>query len=367
MLRRLYIEHFRNYDQCELEFSPGVNVLLGRNGQGKTNILEAVYYLSLLRSFRTSRLEHLQQFGWKNFTVSGELVQQDGTVRRLGVSAGDQRRLVVDGIHVGRASEFISKLICTAFIPEDLAIVRGAPGGRRRFVNIAISQLSPAYLADLQAFVDALRSRNAMLKQLNKYPHETITAWDTILLEKGARIEAARRRFANELNLYLDEISQNFFPDGRKLTVALLSGISTLVAEIPESYDEIHQIYSKNLRNCYERDCRDGATRLGPHHSDLSCMLGGRLLNVYGSEGECRTGALALKLALLKCLRTCRPPEDITMIVDDVMGELDDTRRQAFLNQLVASGQVIFAGTAIPQGFPPERKVFIIDGGRLQN
>ena len=124
MLKRLVLQHFRNYTHQEITFSPGVNALLGRNGQGKTNVLEAVYYLALLRSFRTVNLEYLTEYGSDSFSIFGEVGGSDGAIR-LGVANGRERRLMVDGVPVHRASEFISRFLCAAFIPEDLNMVKG--------------------------------------------------------------------------------------------------------------------------------------------------------------------------------------------------------------------------------------------------
>lgn len=355
MIRRLVLEHFRNYEHQEVEFAAGVNALIGENGQGKTNILEALYYLALLRSFRTTQLNTLPNSGTGNFSLYAEIEDGSGRRTRLGVSNGRERRLVVDGEPVRKSSDFIARLICAPFLPEDLSIVKGAPGGRRRFLDIALCQTRPEYLRSLQAFTSALASRNAMLRVPGKYPRAIVTAYDQVLAEQAAKVEVQRQALAERLNQALDRHSEGFFPDGRKLAVSFVSGIGRLLSRVPDDEEEVRKNYLQALDEGYDHDCKEGNTRLGPQRSDMACTLGKRSLNLYGSEGECRTTAIALRLALLELLREEYGAENVTILVDDVLGELDAQRRKCFLEQLTASSQLVFAGTALPREFAPEK------------
>ena len=367
MLQRIVLDQFRNYRHQEVLLAPGVNALIGQNGQGKTNVLEAVYYLSLLRSFRTSKLESLVAYGSQSFTLFGEVKSEadGGRITRLGVSNGQERRLMVDGQPVRKASEFISRLVCAAFLPGDLAIIQGAPGVRRTFLNIALCQLYPEYLIALQSYNEALQSRNAMLKTPDRYPRGTVTAYDQVLAQHGARIEVTRQRFGEALNQAVQRQSELFFPDGRQLSVKFLSGIQYLLDGVDTDESAVATKFLESLDKNYERDCREGSTRLGPQRSDMACQLNGKPLAQFGSEGECRTAAIALRFGVLELLREQKGQSEITMIVDDVLGELDATRREAFLKQLVASGQVIFAGTALPPGFGDNIKTFRVERGNI--
>ena len=368
MLQRIVAERFRNYRHQEVVLAPGVNALIGQNGQGKTNLLEAIYYLSLLRSFRTSQLVNLVEYGSQSFTLFGEVRSEadGGRVTRLGVSNGRERRLMVDGQPVRKASEFISRLVCAAFLPGDLAIVQGAPGVRRTFLNIALCQLYPDYLIALQSYNEALQSRNAMLKTPDRYPRGTVTAYDQVLAQHGAHIEVARQCFGEALDQAVRQQSELFFPDGRKMSVKFLSGIQFLLDGVDHDEAAVAAKFLDALDKNYERDCREGSTRLGPQRSDLACQLDGKPLAQFGSEGECRTAAIALRFGVLELLRAQKGQSEITMIVDDVLGELDATRREAFLRQLVASGQVVFAGTALPPGFGDNIKLFHVARGTIE-
>ena len=363
MLFRLVLDHFRNYEHQSLVFGEGVNALIGANGQGKTNILEAIYFLSLLRSFRTSQLSHLLFSGTGQFSLYGEIASATGGITRLGVSHGIERKLMRDGRPVHKSSEFVFQFICAPFLPEDLQVIKGAPGGRRRFLDIALCQMSPPYLKALQEFNDALHSRNAMLKVPGRYPKAVITAYDSVLADRSAMLETMRLELARRLNAAVERQSGVFFPDGRKMAVNFVSGIGRLLETPPDDPAEVREKYLRSLEENFERDCRHGSTNNGPHRSDLACMLNGRSLANFGSEGECRTAAIALRLALLEILKEEHGEKNVTILVDDVLGELDATRRDAFLSQIIASGQVIFAGTQLPAEFPQDTRVFTVDRG----
>ncbi len=366
MLQKLLITHFRNYEHQSLEFGSGVNALIGANGQGKTNILEAICYLSLLRSFRTSQTSTLLNSGTGSFSLYGEVLDSQGNLTRLGVSHGQERKLVVNGLPVAKSSEFLSRLVCAPFLPEDLSIIKGPPGGRRRFLDIALCQLSPVYLRALQSFNEALKSRNVMLRTPDRYPRAVVTAYDHVMTEHAALLEIERKKATIRLNEAVQRQSELFFPDGRSLALNFVSGIGRLLENVPEDPEEVREKYRKALEESYERDCRDGSTHCGPQRSDMAYTLNGKSLNLFGSEGECRTAAIALRFALLELLRERRGPEEITVLVDDVLGELDATRRKAFLEQITATGQVVFAGTALPPEFSQNVKIFSVDRGSVQ-
>ncbi len=366
MLTQLKLLHFRNYERCEINFQPGVNILLGSNAQGKTNLLEAVYYLALLRSFRTTQISNLKQWQQDGFYLEGNCRYKDDRILTLSVSYGTERKLAVNGIPVHKTSEFITRFICTTFIPEDLEIVKGGAVLRRRFLDIALSQLSTSYLRDLQQYSNALRSRNIMLKQPGKYPRNTVTAYDFMLVEKGIEIEYARKKFVEKLNLALLEQSLLFFGERKVLTVKYISGMAASGKLSPMAGDDAKEIYREILQRNYERDCRDGCTRYGPHRSEMNCLLSGNHLGNFGSEGECRIAALALRFACLKIMQLELEQQDITLIVDDVLGELDQHHREVFLHQLEHCGQVLIASTEVPTELNAPKKIFQVAAGHIQ-
>lgn len=366
MLAHLRLFNFRNYDRCDIDFSPGINFLLGENGQGKTNVLEAVYYLALLRSFRTSQVNNLRQWQKDVFHLSAECRKNTGEKIHLSVSYGSERRLAVNGVAIQRASDFINHFICATFIPEDLEIIKGPAFLRRRFLDIAISQLSPAYLRALQNYSEALKNRNIMLKQPGKYPLSTLTAYDYIIVKQGVAIEQSRRNLTEKLNQALLQQSELFFQKKKILSLKFLTGIGTLLKDAGDGSEELSALYHDTLQKTLDRDCREGNTRYGPHRSELHCLVDNNSLAFFGSEGECRVAALALRFACLDVLQQELGREDVTLIVDDVLGELDQERRAAFFQQLNLAGQVIIAGTAVPAEIKSESKVFSVAAGQCQ-
>lgn len=344
-----------------------MNFLIGDNGQGKTNILEAVYYLALLRSFRTSVIDDLCQWPQNSFVLHGLLESPPNLPETLAVSYGSERRLLINDAPVYRASDFINRFLCVTFIPQDLDLVCGPPAQRRRFLDIAISQLDAGYLRHLQAFYEALKSRNAMLKQSDKYPPTTIRAYDQVLVKHAVAIELARRHFAVGMNEVLVDKSRQLFGEQHVVTLKYLSRLGFCLESCEGDEEELSKAYSQGLQHGFERDLKSGATNCGPHRAELSCLLDQKQLQRFGSQGEMRMASLAMRFALLDLIRKRRNPDDVVTLVDDVIGELDEQRRVNFITELNKSGQILFACTRIPREFTAAAKVLKIRGGKVED
>ncbi|MGI5923059.1 MAG: DNA replication/repair protein RecF [Lentisphaeria bacterium] len=367
MLAQVRLLNFRNYDSCQVRFAPGMNFLLGDNGQGKTNILEAVYYLALLRSFRTNMINDLCQWPQDSFVLHGLLESPPNPPETLAVSYGSERRLLINNTPVYRASDFINRFLCVTFIPQDLELICGPPARRRRFLDIAISQLDAGYLRHLQAFYEALKSRNAMLKQPDKYPPATIRAYDQVLVKHTAAIELARRRFAASMDDILVDKSRQLFGEQHLITLKYLSRLGFYLESCEGDEEELSKAYSQGLQHSFERDLKNGSTSCGPHRAELSCLLDQKQLQKFGSQGEMRMASLAMRFALLDLIRSQRNPDDVVILVDDVIGELDEQRRANFIAELNKSGQILFACTRIPREFTAAAKVLKIRGGKIED
>ena len=367
MISRIRLLNFRNYDDCTVEFSQGLNCLVGYNGQGKTNVLEGIYYLSLLRSFRTSNINELRQWNKDFFTLRGSVSSEIDMDTELEVTYGAERRLMLNGTKVYRASDFINKLVCVTFIPEDLSMVQGTPSIRRRFLDIAISQISPEYLRHLQAFTVALKSRNALLKEVDKYSRNTVTAYDTVLAKEGAFIEIERLKFSKMLNSRLEILSGELVGDNRVLSINYMMRLNGFRLQCIDDHGigEIERTLMESLDRNYERDVERGSTSIGPHHSDFTCLLGGVNMSSFASQGECRMCSLALKLGCLAIVKENLGVNGVTLLVDDVIGELDSRRRASFFNAVNGIGQTVFACTEIPLGFPDVERMFRVNLGTV--
>ncbi|MFA4944304.1 MAG: DNA replication and repair protein RecF [Lentisphaeria bacterium] len=357
VLQRLELERFRNHGQTHLEFAPGLNLFTGRNGQGKTNILEAIHYLAILRSFRARQLRELVQWGAEGFRLAAMLspVADGLPPLRLAAAFGKERALAVNGAPIARGSEFIHRFLCVAFIPEDIALVRGPSADRRRFLDILVSQLDPTYLHHLHRFHVALKSRNSLLRSPHPGDRSSRQAWDRLLLETGAEVICRRQQLLPRLEKQLQLEAASFFrndPAAPAMGLRYEPGTPRLAAataadrggECPPALVLLR--LEEALAANSGRDEREGMTTWGPQRDDLGLLLANRPLEAYGSEGQCRAMALLLRLAAAKLLHGER--KGLALLVDDVLGELDQTRRAAFWELLPADAQIFFTCTEPP-------------------
>jgi DNA replication and repair protein RecF len=339
VLDAIHLRHFRNYSELDLSFNPGVNLFIGDNGQGKTNILESIYFLSLLRSFRTSQTQNLVAHQQGTFIVRGELV--GGDAQNIAVSqGGGTRTLRIDGENVSRASQFISRLPCIPFVPEDIDLIKGSAGGRRQFLDVVLCQQDKQYLHALQDYSKALRSRNSLLKQDSANP-AALAAFDQVLIDRGARVCMTRRDFCDDLARRAATLGGSLYADDAAvLQIAYDASLGDVSgAEI----GGIRDIYAAALERSRQVDAQRRHTQVGPHRDDLSIWLNGRALSKYGSEGQCRVAALALRTAGAELL--AERHDDVVLLIDDVIGELDAARREAFCSVIEQFPQVFIACT----------------------
>ncbi len=359
-LSSIVIQDFRNYERLELEPVPGVNLLVGLNGQGKTNLLEAIHYLSLLRSFRTTQLRTLVRWGQSTFQLRARI---DGESRgcRLAIEHGQQRRLLVDRQPVQLASEFIGHFFCVTFVPEDIALVKGTASDRRRYLDILGSQLVPHYLAALQDYGKALKSRNALLRAERPDPRQ-VSSFDRVLADRGSFILMRRRELVGRLDEALVQVG-DAMSRARELTMEYAASV-----ELPADADEsaAAESYRLALNESLERDLARRQTHRGPHRDDLRFRLRERLLGDYGSEGQCRLAALALKMAAGNLFMQRRQDDAVIWLVDDVVGELDAEARGAFFACLEQADQAFLVATDDHLAAElPVKAIYDVAGGRV--
>lgn len=349
-LANLRLQSFRNYTGLDLPLEPGISLFVGRNGQGKSNVLEAVCYLALLRSFRTQTTVPLRQWSAPGFAIEGEVGSDDPLSRHhLLVQSLDRRCLRLDGKPVERASDFINQFHCVPLVPEDIELIRGPARERRRFLDILCSQVQPGYLRHLQAHHEAVRSRNAVLRAGDAYPAHALAAYDEVLVVHGAEIECGRRRLVGHLNRGLEALGERLFAGGSPRLAAEYSSFAGEAEEL----EELARVYREELARSQGRDLREGRTCVGPHLANLAIHLAGRPVARYGSEGECRLTALALRLASLGVIRAeAFADRAVVLLVDDVYGELDSPRREAFFRCVSEADQTLITGTEPPAELP---------------
>jgi DNA replication and repair protein RecF len=329
---KLRLKDFRNYKNLELTFHPKVNLLLGNNAQGKTNLLEALYITSLGKSFRTGKDSEMIRFGAPFFRVEVEAVRDGEPLSvELAVSE-DQKAIKLDGVKATKSSELLEHIYTVVFSPEDLKIVKDEPEKRRRFLDREISQLKPSYYQNLGSYKKALIQRNALLKDC-RADEKTLGIWDESLAHYGQLVMAERQRFIEKLNRISKETHFGITDGQEELDVLYHKDTS---GELLEA-----------LKKSHRRDLLRGSTGVGPHRDDLTLLVNGVDLRSFGSQGQQRTAALSLKLAELKLIREETGEEGI-LLLDDVLSELDN-QRQHFLIHSLKGVQLFITATELSQ------------------
>ncbi|MBI4513593.1 MAG: DNA replication and repair protein RecF [Gemmatimonadetes bacterium] len=378
-LGRIRLQNFRNFQGETLELPPGGAMISGGNGQGKTNLLEAIYYLATFRSFRGARDEQLVRFGADFFRVEGQVGElMDAAAEHHTLSAAfhrvsGEKRVTVDGREALRLSEAVGRLPAVIFTGTDVGIARGAPGLRRRFLDVALSLARPAYLAALQQFRRALTQRNECLRRGSSAAE--VEAWDEMLVTWGAVIVRDRARWVRD---NADAFARHYAAISGSGPARLVYVSGWKDAGPEDDVEEWRRSYGAALERTRHADRLRRWTRVGPHRDDLAIELSDRTgargegldLRVYGSGGEQRTAALALRLTEAEWLRGAMGCEPLALL-DDVFGELDRQRVRRVLELLGSEGrgQVILSA-AQPVDWAAEARDLLqvtVEGGRLRS
>ncbi len=332
---RLAVRDFRNYECGEVTPSSGLNLVVGRNGQGKTSLLEAVALVSTGRLLRGSRDTQAIRLGQPSGEVKAELGDQ-GTEVAVLIAHGQRKRVLLNGLALARASDILGRLPSVSFSTVDLRVVTGDPSDRRAFLDAELAQLWPAYLRHLSVYKRALEQRNALLKaaQIGYVPDEAFEAWEEALGQHGAGMRLSRREWVAAAAGPAQEAYQ-FLGGGETM------GLDYVLADDGVEPERLAQ----GLRDARSVDVRRGATSVGPHRDDLAVTVDGRDARAYGSQGQQRTAVLALMAATMASVRETlgQPP---VLLLDDVFSDLDGERRSRLTElALAAEGQVFLTAT----------------------
>jgi DNA replication and repair protein RecF len=332
-LAQLRLRDFRNYTRLDVNFEPGFQLLLGANAQGKTNILEAIYLMATLRSFRGVGSAQLVGHGEKGYFVGGTVVSQGEHQIKIYWSARE-RNLTLDGRPIRKLTDYLGVLRTVVFCSEDLQLVKGTARARRRFMDLLLSQTHPTYLPLLQRYTQAVRSRNALLKQPILNP-EAIEGFSRELITAGGEILRLRR----ELLPRLGPLAQRAY--------SRIAGGGAEELRL-EYLPTVKNDFAVELAQARARERAYRSTLIGPHRDDLQLLIADRSAAQFSSEGQKRTLAIALKMAQAEYLVGLHGVPPI-LLIDDIMGELDANRRAGFLPLLEqahqARGQVFMTAT----------------------
>lgn len=358
-INEISLKDFRNYKEIKISFSKEVNIFIGENAQGKTNLLEGIYFNGIAKSFKSTRDRDVIRFGEEFCRIeTSAYYGEDDHKIEIVLSRGGEKAIKVDGSRVRKTSELLEGLHIIVFSPEDLRIVKDEPSVRRSFIDREICQIRPGYLNEINRYRRAVRQRNAYLKE-DFVENEVLDAWDEELITSGARVVRMRREFIKKLNDISREIYKKISGDREKLKLEYVTDI-----DVREKEEEL---FRNILLREREKDKRYRITGKGPHRDDLILYADERDLKKYGSQGQQRTAALSLKLSEIKIVEE-ETGEKPILLLDDVLSELDNERQKFLLNTL-GENQMFITTTDLVESVArslPEGNIYQIKGGEVE-
>lgn len=346
-LKKLALRDYRNYENVELATEGAVNIIVGPNAQGKTNLLEAIFVLALTKSHRTHQDKELIRFGAERTMLRCELDKKYGSCALDLTLTNQGKKAKINGLEQKKLSDFIGALNVVMFAPEDLSIVKGAPGIRRRFLDMEIGQVQPSYLYDVSQYQKVHVQRNNMLKQMyresSKSNDTLLELWNEQLVRLSIKIMKKRQNFINKLQIWAEMIHRG-----------ITNGSETLLIEYKPSFSYDHSVeesvlfeqYMIKLSQAKDQEIRRSTTLYGPHRDDLAFYINGKDVQTFGSQGQQRTTALSLKLAEIEFIQE-EVGEYPLLLLDDVLSELDTYRQTQLLETFQTKVQTFITTTGV--------------------
>jgi len=362
-LKQLNLQNFRNYEKLTIHFNKNINIFIGNNAQGKTTLLESIYFLAISKSHKTYRDKELIKFGSLFSKIACELIKDDSKIKLEIIISPQGKKVLINEIEKPKISEYIGTFNVVIFAPEDLEIVKGDPANRRKFIDVEIGQISPIYIYHLNQYNRILKQRNEYLKQVvnNRIDYNYLDIVTKQLANHGSWITQSRNLFIQKLNKYANNLHQYISNFVEHLTITYYSNYALETNEItPEA---IFSLY----RNNYQKDLIKGNTQLGIQRDDMHFLVNGINVSDFGSQGQQRTTALAIKLSLIEFIKNETHYYPIVLL-DDVLSELDDVRQTQLLNSISDKVQT-FVTTTNLSGINDElikaADVFLIDNAMI--
>ncbi|MFQ5729784.1 MAG: DNA replication/repair protein RecF [Waddliaceae bacterium] len=332
-LQSLYLRNFRIYTERRFEFCPQVNVIRGSNALGKTSVLEALRVLMTGRSFRTSQSKDLVHHGASSFYIEAVFIKH-GVEQSLAMSYdGKERKILYNHSLCPSISGLLGLLQGALMVPDDIELVKGAPGNRRRFLDLQLTQIDPLYVHHLTRYWRAMRQRNYLLKMKNM---STVEPWEHEMAKAAAYIVKQRYRAVDSLQLMCRDVQRTLSGERESLSLAYKTSA-------PNEEHNIHEMYLAHYEKNRSRELQLGTTLTGPHKDDLQISIGGKDARYFASEGQQRSCVAALRFAEWEHLNQ-RAEDFPLMLIDDVGVSLDRTRRHKLLS-LVENLQQVFLTT----------------------
>lgn len=372
-MEKLSLCNYRNYEEAEVSFSAGINLVYGKNAQGKTNLLESIYLLCLGRSFRVSKNDELIREEASHFTISGSFILDSKLQKKVVVhcTRNGKKEISVDGKRLQRHSKLFGSFPIVVTSPDDYRISEGGPAERRKFVDILLSQVSVSYLTNLQEYHRILRQRNKLLQDFREgtqHDHGVLEPWSAALIEYGCQIMRQRFAFLREFRDVLRRIYAEYTQSNDELGIQWDASVSSTDAE-----SELEDGFKRRLNQLRAAELATGRTLVGPHRDDLVLYVNGKPLRRFGSRGEHKSALISLKIAEYHFLKE-KVQETPVVLLDDYYSELDDEREAKVFKSLTGLGQVfvttpkaeIFEVRKSDVGEPGSTRRFYVQNGRLE-
>ncbi len=329
-IKKIKIENFRNIELMEIEPHNEINVIYGQNGQGKTNLLEAIWLFTGCKSFRNAKDSELVQFNEENSKISIEY-ETELRDNKASVCIEKKRTATFNGISLSSPRELIGKYYSVVFSPNHLSLIKDGPLNRRKFIDTAISQIDNMYAKKLMYFNHLIQQKNALLKNAQENPSllDTLDIWDEKISLAGADVIVDRIEYIKRLQNKATEIYRGISGEKESLSIKYLSNVKY----VSEEKNSIAQIYYETMKKNRPNDLYLKNTTSGPHRDDIEILIDGISARKFGSQGQQRSASLALKLGEAEIIKDLKGEHPI-ILLDDVMSELDSTRQNYILNKM---------------------------------
>ncbi len=359
--KSISVRDFRNIERADVCFCEGVNILAGENAQGKTNLLEAIFYASVGRSFRSAFTSQMIRFGCESADISLDFRdrKRDQNIH-VRIFHDKQRLVEKNGVRAERLSDIMGSFRSVLFCPEHLSLIKDGPSERRAFLDMAISRMYPMYIHSLQKYNHVLKQRNALIKNaLNDREtfDSTVELWSIQLAHEAAIISDMRLSFIKRAEVYINKFF-NEMTDGGECPKVIYHGNAGLDGDDYHNREKTEQRYLELLMGSHEREIYAGATLFGIHKDDLDISLNGKSARIYASQGQQRSLALSMKLAEGEICREEFGDYPV-FLFDDVLSELDVKRRDYLINRM--SGKQVIITTC-----EPDALASVIDGVKIK-
>ena len=323
IIKSLELENFRNYEELNISFDKGTNILYGDNAQGKTNILEAIYVSATTKSHKGSKDKEIINFDKEEAHIRTYLEKENVETRvDMHLRKNKSKGIAIDGQKIKKAADLMGLLNVVFFSPEDLSIIKDGPAERRRFADMELCQLDSFYLYNLNHYNKIIGQRNKLLKDMYFQPElkETLNIWDSQLVSFGSKIIERREQFVKQLGDIIFDIHKKLSGGKEELVIAYEPDVSI-------------EDFEKQMKYNQDKDIRLKQTTTGPHRDDFSFVVNGVDIRKYGSQGQQRTAALSLKLSEIELVKKISKDTPV-LLLDDVLSELDSNRQNYLLNSI---------------------------------